>query len=309
MDPFRSATSRARSAWAFAALLAGFGCSYFPKHEDVYIPIPLNIGTPLVEDGDTVFVLTGIGYRVIAPRQQVLADVQHDLDAAARQFQLYFDALPDTVAIRYIDSLDVREIRDFEMMRLGGARLEDGEIILPARPTGRMRGAPNAQPPFRATTAAARLWIAAHARRVNERARGTSSSSDSLRIPAWIESAMTDVVIAGSMPGGSPTLWRRRQDLVPLRELFEMPSLMETSDRGRPGHGAVQRWGLLRLQAASVAAFIADREDPRFLGEVAERLFAGTPIGEALRGAESLPADLDRFEEQWRAWVRERGER
>ena len=310
MAPFRTARPpHLAASCALAALVAGTACSYFPSHEEVYIPIPLNIGEPVVEGGDTLYVLTGLGYRVTAPRQQVLADVQHDLDGAARQFQQYFDALPDTVRVRYVDSLEVREIRDFEMMRLGGARIENGEIILPARPVGRARSAPNAPPPFRATTAAARSWVAAHARRVQAAAHGSPGSSDSLRVPAWIESAMTDVVITGALPGGMTTLWRQRQELVPLRDLFAMNSLMETSDRGRPGRGAVQRWSMLRLQAASVAAFIADREDPRFLGEVAERLFTGTAIEEALRGAESLPSDLDRFEEQWRAWIRERGER
>ena len=293
------------------ALLAGLGlgCSFFPKHEEVYIPIPLDIGQPLIEGDDTLYVLGGIGYRVIAPRQQVLADVQHDLDAAARQFQTYFDALPDTVTVRYIDSLEVREIRDFEMLRLGGARVENGEIILPARPVGRMRNAPNAQPPFRASIAAAHLWIDAHARRIHAGRHAAPGATDSLRVPAWIESAMSDLLIVGSMPGGAPQLWRSREDLVSLRDLFAMSSLMETSERGRPGRGAVEKWNLLRLQSASVAAFIADREDPRFLGELAERLFAGVTIEEALRGAESLPGSVEQLEEQWRAWVRERGER
>ena len=284
----------------------GLGCSYFPSHEEVYIPIPLDIGQQLIEGDDTLYVLTGIGYRIIAPRPRVLADVQHDLDAAARQFQTYFDALPDTVTIRFIDSLEVREIRDFEMMRLGGARVENGEIILPARPVGRMRNAPNAQPPFRGSIAAAHLWVDAHTRRLGAARHG---ATDSLRIPAWIESAMSDLLIVGAMPGGAPQLWRQRQDLVSLPELFAMSSLVQTTDRGRPGRRALEKWNLLRLQSASVAAFIADREDPRFLGEVAERLFAGATIQEALRGAESLPTNLEQFEEQWRAWVRERGER
>ena len=306
----RRATSRpaSRAGALLALLLAGSACSYFPKHEDVYIPIPLKIGQPLVEGDDTLYVLSGIGYRVIAPRQQVLADVQHDLDAAARQFQQFFDALPDTVTIRYVDSLQVREVRDFDQMLLGGARLENGEIVLPARPVGRMRGQPNAPPPFRATTAAARRWVAARAQEVQDRANRTGSSSEA-RVPAWIESAMSDLIVAGAMPSIAPALWRQRAELEPLADLFRMESLMDTSDLDRPGRRALQRWSVRRMQAASVAAFLADREDRRFVGELADRLFAGASLTDALRGAESVPSDIAVLEEQWRAWLRERGER
>ena len=299
----------ARAGALVAILLVAGACSYFPKHEDVYIPIPLKIGQPLVEGDDTLYVLTGTGYRVIAERQQVLADVQHDLDAAARQFQQFFDAVPSTVTIRYVDSLEVREVRDSDQILLGGARIENDEIILPARPVGRMRGQPNAPPPFRATPAAARRWVRARARQVQADANRARGASDSLRVPAWIESAMTDLVVAGALPSVATALWRQRADLVPLADLFAMESLLESNDRGRPGRSALQRWSLRRLQAASVAAFIADREDPRFVGELADRLFAGATVTEALRGAESVPSDMALFEEQWRAWLRERGER
>jgi hypothetical protein len=311
MDPHSSVIRRVlpRSVAAgVLAILFGAGCSYFPKHEDVYIPIPLNIGESRVENGDTVYVLSELGYRVVAPRQQVLADVQHDLEGAARQFQVYFDALPDTVTIRFVDSIEVRDIRDFPTMELNGARIENGEIVLPARPSRRMRtGGVSVPPPFRASPAAARLWLAAHARRVQ--AANRPGGIDSAAVPAWITSAMADVIVQGASPVSAAMLAREGTDLDSLRVLFEMRSLIETEDLNRPGRRDLERWRLRRLQAMSVASFIVEREDKRFLGRLAERLFAGVPITEALRGAEHLPADIGQLEEQWRAWVREHGRR
>ena len=112
---------------------------------------------------------------------------------------------------------------------------------------------PNAQPPFRGSIAAAHRSVGAHARRIHARRHGASGMTDSLRVPAWIESAMSDLLIVGAMPGGAPQLWRQRQDLVSLPELFAMSTLVQTTDRGRPGRRALEKWNLLRLQSASVA--------------------------------------------------------
>ena len=285
--------------------LAVLACSYFPSHEEVYIPIPLDVGEPLIENGDTNYVLTGPGFRMIASRQQLLADARHDIESAVRQFERYFGESPEEVTIRYVDSLDARELRDREIERLAGGARHTGEIVLPARRMPVYRGDRNPPPPS-AAPAAARRWIVAHARRTADAARGGHSSpTDTVRIPAWIATAMGDLVAYGTATNASAReLWDRRSQLLDLRRLFSLDRLdPERSPEARISDDDIERLTLRRLQSTSIARYMVEREDARYLGTVAERLFIGQGIEEALQGAQVMPTDLDELEQAWRAWI------
>lgn len=299
----RAAPRRLRARVLVLPLLA-LSCSYFPSHEEVYIPIPLDVGQPLIENGDTNYVLTGPGFRMIAPRQQILADARHDLESAVRQFELYFGESPDEVTVRYVDSLDARDLREREIERLAGRTRYEGEIVLPARRMPTYRGDRNPPPPA-AAPAAARRWIIAHARRTADAARGDASATDTIRIPAWIATAMSDLVAYGTAPNTSARdLWERRSNLLDLRTLFSLDRLdPERNPEDRISDRDIERLTLRRLQSTSVARYMVEREDARYLGTVAERLFSGRSIDEALQGAQVLPTDLEELEHAWRAWI------
>ena len=279
-------------------------CSYFPSHEEVYIPIPLDVGEQLIENGDTSYVLAAPGFRMIAPRQQILADARHDLEGAVRQFERYFGATPDPVTVRYVDSLDARDLRDREIARMAGEVPYDREIVLPTRRMAMYRGDRNPPPPA-AASAAARVWIVSHARRTADSARGGSSASDTIRIPAWIAAAMGDLIAFGTGSNAAAReLWDRRSDVLDLGTLFGLDRLdPERSPGERIGQSDIERLSLRRMQSASVARYIVEREGADYLGDVAERVFRGTPIQQALEGAEVIPTDVAELDRAWRAWI------
>lgn len=282
------------------ALVAG--CSYFPSHEEVYIPIPLQVGEQRIENGDTVYVLESTGYRLIAPRQQVLADARTDLDAAVRQFERIFGISPDTVTIRYVDTLEMRNPGEREGQELSGARLLEGDLVLPTRPDVRARR--GQVPPPRASPAAARRWMRSHARRIRGDPEASTGAGDSLRAPAWLMTGLADVIAYGvTTRGAQRQLWERRSEIIPLEELFALPTFMEGDPTRRLGRGQLERLTIRRFQASSFASFVADREEPRFLGEFADRILAGRSVSEALRGAENLPTDVAELDRRWRDWV------
>jgi hypothetical protein len=90
-----------RPATILLATVAGgvAACSYFPSHEEVFQPIPITIGSARLVAGDTVYTVTGRGYRVTTPRREMLPDAVEALDQARRGWRRYFADDPPTVAV------------------------------------------------------------------------------------------------------------------------------------------------------------------------------------------------------------------
>jgi hypothetical protein len=72
-----------------------------------------------------------------------------------------------------------------------------------------------------------------------------------------------------------------------------------------PGRAAMELGPSARFAAQSlaVAQWMAEREGTPFVGQLAVRLIAGERPPAALAGASTLPADLDRLDAEWRAWL------
>ncbi|HUF28452.1 MAG TPA: hypothetical protein VMM18_15855 [Gemmatimonadaceae bacterium] len=300
---------RPRVPWLAALPLTALACAYFPSHEDVYIPIPLSIGEARTENGDTSYALAGPGYELIAPRREILAETQHDIEAAARQFQRYFGTTAPLAIVRYLDSLPpVRPGQDTSIASL----TERNEVQIPARFAGFQRSGQRVSP-VRPGPAAARVWVVEHARRTRaaqataaqDGPLATRPADDTIRIPAWIASAMVDLIAVS--PGQSALarqLWNRRSEMIPLSELFELDRLApEVAPGRRMGRGAADRAAMRRVQALSFAQFVADREGAEFLGHAAERLFLGETVREVFADAPTLPGDPDELDRLWRDWL------
>src|ERR687889_767805 len=85
------------------ALALGSGCAWyrthFPARDEVFKPIPLDVGERRVTGGDTAWAVGGDGYELVVPDRELLPDGKRALDYAAREFARTFGVLPPPVVV------------------------------------------------------------------------------------------------------------------------------------------------------------------------------------------------------------------
>ena len=69
------------------------------------------------------------------------------------------------------------------------------------------------------------------------------------------------------------------------------------------GGADAERLAIFCAQALSLARFIADREDDRFVGTITEGVLRGRTVGDVLNTSQNVYSRPEALEEQWRAWM------
>jgi hypothetical protein len=225
----------ARPALVVTIASAAFACSYFPSHEEVFTPVPLALGDVRVTEGDTTYVLGGVGYEIVAPRRDLLPDAKLELDRASREFIRIFEVDPPPIVVRLLDSLPPRLRADSAPPPLGPRVLP---VLVPRVRKG-FENDPRFRRPPAVARAAARGWFAAY---VDTRfAKDTTGrpaplpylAGEDPRLPDWLEDAVPAMIAGSSMVEFRVAqLADRPKELLPLRELFaaQRPGAARTAD-------------------------------------------------------------------------------
>lgn len=315
-------------------LLAGAlaGCATlrerFPSHEDVFTPIPAQLGEARLVAGDTVWTLVERGYELVARERAQLAQAQPALDQAAARYRRYFGDDPPTVTVELREA-GRRPARgdsaradsaDGAALAPEGGRRRVSLLLPPPRTDRRARGEP-AMAQLISAAPVARGWLSATADELRPPPAGAAATGrDDARLPDWIETAAADLV------GGSlrqdvlvAQLARQPEKLVPLRGFVtasrpgaqgvvraeELPA-QRNGQRARGGRRtAPQLEGALLFdaQAIALAQFLLVKEGAPFVGGVVRALAAGRSMGDALAGAREVPRELDGLETTFKAWL------
>ena len=331
-------SSAALPGAVLAASLVGCGGynSMFPRREDIFKPIPVNLGDVSVQSGDTSYVLGGRGYRLVVKDRELLPDAKTTLDRIGASWRQYFEADPAvlTVVLRTPPAKGERTAAGDSARPAPTA----GTLVLQ---TGRLFGendpreAMNARMlESRIAMPIARAWLASLANGGTPPAPDTSATSRQMRwtptdprVPDWIESAVPQLVAAvRDADFVAAEVARQRDKLLPIRALLTAtrPAVPVDSERrddermdprmarsGRGGRGgrsgpALEGARLFDAQAVTFAAFLADREGRPFVGRVVAATMGAGSIETALREATTLPHDLDSLDRTWRAWLEDR---
>lgn len=271
-------------------------CSHFGSHEDIFAPIPPDVGERQIAGTDTAWVERTAAYTAIADDRARLAEVKEDLERALQLFEYETGLLPRPVTLvvgRHPDSLpsagfaDTAERPVFRMLRSGDQ--------------GRRRGvfAPRGALPPGLVTA----WL--------------GELSDS--IPPWLMAGISGVVSSAPFSGpGSSVLRGRRNDLLPLDSLFFAPpaafpprSLGMGAAAGVAGEpprdrGRVERPLLLQMESSAVLDFLSERAGHRVTPELLRTLRPGTNPEPVLAAAGVRPPDLVALKDLWEDWLRRR---
>ena len=89
--------------FAALALLLVAGCrsfrEMFPRHEDVFTPIPISLGEQHVRGPDTTYTLAGPGYELVARSREPLPDAKTALESAEAGFRRVFGQEPPAVVV------------------------------------------------------------------------------------------------------------------------------------------------------------------------------------------------------------------
>jgi hypothetical protein len=325
------------------AMVALAGCasfsSRFPSHDEVFIPVPLNIGELQVVGTDSAYVLSGPGYELRSKDRSLLSDAQSAIDRTEAAFARYFvtapprvrvvlktftrkDPKPDSAAMATSDwprtvTIFVRkpEGRDREM---GGSGVRDDAVAL----------------------AMARAWLAivtdsaAHAsartRLISNTPSDTTAGSAA---PAWIRSALTTLISGAPDPDFLIAALAKKPDrMLPLNTILTAPigefgrsrdglgrngatgAPDDMGERGRSGMGApmgrsargsMELAGpmLYSAEATSLAAYLGAREGRPFVGHMALALSAGARFEDLLAEAKVVQHDIVAVEREWKGWV------
>lgn len=282
------------------ALVAG-GCSLFPRHEEVWTPIPTRLGEREVSGGDTAWVLAtpGSGYEVLTRSRERLPDVKTDLDLAARTFRRYFGTAPKTVALVLADSLPELARTDTMSAHERGEPIVRFVVPKELRRRRSYESAPLGGP---AAARVARAWIRAQA-------------GDSVRLPTWVLEGATGLVAEPALEDFAIEALRRRSKLVqPLPAFFGgAPAAVDSVT-----HALVpvdlrkmkrqQRDSLLayRAQAVAVAQFLVDHSGPLVIGRLVDAYRTAKDPATALAAAGVTPAQPDSLDTLWRSWLQRR---
>lgn len=331
---------------AALALGALAGCasfsSRFPSHDEVFIPVPLTVGELRVEGTDTSYVLTGPGYELRAKDRSLLTDAQSAIDRTEASFARYFvteppavrvvlisvaskDKRPDSAAVANRDWPRVVNVfvwkPDARNREIQGSGVRDEAVSLPI----------------------ARAWLAIvtdSAARASARTRlisnvGADTTAGS-SAPGWIQSAMTTLIASAPDPDVLITaLSKHPERMVPLQTLLlksqqEFGRSRDERARGVPNGRAdemgSQRGGypgasrtrssmdlngpmLLNAEATSLASYLAAREGRPFVGHMTLALTGGARFQDLIGEGKVIQHDMDAFERDWKAWVRDEGNR
>lgn len=311
---------------ASLALVALPACSYFPSHEEVFIPVPLGVGEARVVEGDTSWVLAGTTYEIVAPRQELLPDARRSLDEAAEQFQAIFGVAPArvTVALR-----EPTGRRGDEPQAVSAGESGGDVVDVRVPPAARDRGRTVARPRHLPLAPVARVWLSAYVdgRAATPRLRTGyvpfGAPADDPRLPDWLEDGIVQIV-AGS-PIRDVALARLADDrsrAMPLHELVSMrrpaaardaalgddPIVLGDDERRALFGGELEGARLFAVQSYGVARFLAEREGRAILGAMVNRVVAGETALAALDGAKHLPGDIDALQREWERWLEEEHE-
>lgn len=146
------------------------------------------------------------------------------------------------------------------------------------------------------------------------------------RIPDWFDEAVATLC-------EFPALQKTRQEAmvrlvekrIPFAELFTMEHPVAQALKDVIGTAREQRKsGEVRMEiitggenllpnpdraivfyaeSLTLAQFLADKEGPAFIGQIAAGLLRGETMTQILRGPKSLPSDLQELEKAWVKWV------
>jgi len=305
--------------------LVACGSSQPPPPQPSAAPAVRMIGEPTIVDGETTYVVRGVGYELRSRQRAALAPVQGEIGDAARSFTRYFAEDPPTIVI---------ELEVIEPDSNGGPpqsnrpRLVNHKLIIPVAASTRMGRGP--MPVTLTGAAVAWVWLAEYvgARRHEEPLDTASIGPGRIGLPAWLEVAAA-AVVAGS---------RRRLDLylmalagqpdelLPLETLFAatgdslftpipaLPSAPPPQFRqrgGPPGQAAIHLEGieLFVAQSMAVAHYVTAREGFGSLGRLTNALIDGKTMEEFLAESRWLPKDVPALEESWRHWLADMGGR
>jgi hypothetical protein len=317
-------SSRMLPALATIVPICLAGCTsvraYFPSRDEIYKPVPLSVGEPRLRGGDTVYVVTGAGYQLEATARHPLPDARRALDHAARRFHRHTGRWPARVLVQLAEATG-EKAHVFGGDADAGAAPRPGRAVIvrlpePPRYFDESWGAPLAD----VATPVARLWLRAYAQ--DRRGFDTSRTSDDARLPAWLEEALAELVAPSrAREARFDRLARHPRELLPLLELLDGHAPGDSAN-ARGGIGTpravlvrhdrapredsrqpLPRAELFAAQSHAFAQFLIAREGSDFLARLTARLADGATFREAVREAETLPANLAILETSWREWL------
>jgi hypothetical protein len=141
-------------------------------------------------------------------------------------------------------------------------------------------------------------------------------------LPDWLEEAVASLC-------EPPALQQRRLEFLSARLDRRIP-LADLLAMSRPGAGArtraaatprkagraggsrsalaesAERAALFDAEALSLARFIADREDERFVGKLVDGVISGRTVGDVLNTTRILYSKPEALEKQWLEWIQSR---
>ena len=303
-------------------LLTLTACSYFPSHEEVFVPVPLSIGDARVVDGDTSWVLAAETYELVAPRQELLPDARRALDEAADQFRAIFGVAPARVTVALHEPAEKEDDELRATTRLAGG--SGGEVVpVPVPRADRDRPRAAMRPRALPLAPVARAWLSAYidGRAATPRLRtayapGTALSDDP-RLPDWLEYGIVQTVAGAPVRDlALAQLARQRADAIPLRDLMSMARpegaagavlgddpLARGEDDRRYFGGELEGARLFAVESYGVARFLGEVEGRAILGAMVDRVIAGETAISALGDAKHLPGDIESLQREWDRWL------
>jgi hypothetical protein len=214
----------------------------FPTHEQVFKPVPLTIGQLRVEGTDSVYVLAGRGFELVAPSREILAEADRSIDAVGRAYVRYFGAEPRPIVVRMQlmrrDMSNAERDSAIRARRQAPRRDERGRpvVVIPVYALeDRRRGATPtgiAETPLYAFAdpLVARAWVAAYADSVVTAADASGASPAAVArpepLPDWLASGAAAALSSTPFQEFSVGwLSEHRKELIPLRTLFDSTRL------------------------------------------------------------------------------------
>lgn len=319
-------------------------CSRFVWHEDPFTPDQAPATETVVTGRDTMYVLRGSSYYLLASQRSALWN-RDVMDDVAWRYRALFGDAPPLIAVRLgvprdsalgvgdtattwrqvpLATVVVRR-RGAAVPAKNGAERERERQIAPDDSVrirlfvGSMLGA-----------TAAETWLrarAAEAVRVPDgQPGGPSHEPDrALALPAWIEAGALRILGASGAPGRAAAELRAdSKHILPLASLFgvrwaEVPNVAEIVRAGAgrfelDEDGARPRRRDLPPGASGVSPlFIAQsvsvlsflhERDPELVGRLVDELARGRAMSDVFAMSTRLPRDIAALDAEWRTWER-----
>lgn len=133
-------------------------------------------------------------------------------------------------------------------------------------------------------------------------------------VPDWFDEAVAMLCERPDQQQRRRGYMRRHLDeRIPLAEFFSMSHPVAEGRAATTGSEAAEgrrrsmmqtpRGHLFYSQALSVVEFLAEREGPAFVGQLARQLAHGRLMSEVLKEARRVPQEVAQLDVEWRAWV------